>query len=70
VPKSLRDAMGLTAGREVDLVYVDGRIEIELAPVAGRVTLEDGWPQLTPDRADLPMLDDQTLRDTIEATRR
>jgi len=70
VPKSLRDAMGLTAGREIDLVFVDGRIEIELAPVEGTITLDDGWPLMSPSRGDLPTLDDRTLRDTIEATRR
>ncbi len=70
VPKSMRDAMGLSAGREIDLAYLDGRIEIDLAPVEGIVTVEDGWPVLTPARSDLPALGDQTLRDTVEATRR
>jgi|APMI01.1.fsa_nt_gi AbrB family looped-hinge helix DNA binding protein len=70
VPKSIRAAMGLSAGREIDLAYVDGRIEIDLAPVEGAATVEDGWPVFTPQRADLPPLDDRTLRDTVEATRR
>lgn len=70
VPKALRDAMGLTAGREIDLAFIDGRIEIELAPIDGTVTVEAGWPRLTPAATDSPTLDDQTVRDTLETTRR
>lgn len=70
VPKALRDAMGLTAGREIDLALVDGRIEIDLAPIDGAVTVEAGWPRFTPATTDSPTLEDQTVRDTLEATRR
>ena len=40
VPKAMRDAMKLEAGRVVDIVFVDGRIEIEPAPA--EVMLEAG----------------------------
>ena len=33
VPKALRDAMGLAAGRTIDMVFTDGRIEIELVAI-------------------------------------
>lgn len=29
VPKKIRDAMGLTAGTPIDIIYEDGRIVIE-----------------------------------------
>jgi AbrB family looped-hinge helix DNA binding protein len=53
VPKAVRDAMGLTAGREIDVVFTDGRIEIELAPAEVRVVDEGGLPRLLPS-AELP----------------
>ncbi len=69
VPKAMRDALGLEAGRALDLVLVDGRIELELAPL--EVTLEqvDGLPLLRP-AGDVPPLTDEMVRRTIEATRR
>lgn len=69
VPKAARDAMGLTAGREVDIVFTDGRIEIELAPADVRVEVVDGLPRLITD-GDLPPLTDDDVRAAIEATRR
>ncbi|HBX81761.1 MAG: AbrB/MazE/SpoVT family DNA-binding domain-containing protein [Actinomycetales bacterium] len=70
LPADVRDALGLAAGSEVDLVLIDGRIEITIAAVEGTVSVEDGWPQLTPTRADQPTLDDQTVQDTIRINRR
>jgi AbrB family looped-hinge helix DNA binding protein len=69
VPKSIRDAMGLQAGREVDIVFTDGRIEIETAPA--RVHLERKGKVLVvvPDE-DLPDLTEEVVRDTLESTRR
>lgn len=69
VPKPVREAMGLTAGREVDLVFTDGRIEIELAPAEVVVETGDGWPRVMP-VGDLPALTDEEIRDTVESTRR
>lgn len=69
VPKSVRDAMGLTAGRQIDVVFTEGRIEIELAPAEVSVEVEGGLPRIVPaDR--LPELTDEQVRDTLEATRR
>jgi AbrB family looped-hinge helix DNA binding protein len=69
VPKALRDAIGLTAGRVIDLVYADGKIEIEVAPAEVAVDTSDGLPKIVPS-AELPPLSDDAVRDTIEATRR
>ncbi len=69
VPKSVREAMGLSAGREIDVVFTDGRIEIELAPVEVELELGTGLPRARA-REDLPPLTDDQIRDTLEATRR
>ena len=69
VPKAMRDAMKLEAGRVVDIVFVDGRIEIEPAPA--EVMLEAGGelPVLRP-VAELPPLTDAEVREALDATRR
>lgn len=69
IPKAVRDAMGLAPGREVDIVFTQGRIEIELAPALVHVESVDGLPLLVPDEQ-LPELTDDQLRDTLESTRR
>ncbi|WP_067436165.1 AbrB/MazE/SpoVT family DNA-binding domain-containing protein [Nocardioides jensenii] len=69
VPKAVRDAMGLSAGRKIDVVFTDGRIEIELAPAEVEVTTERGLPRVV-SRDPLPELSDDLVRDTLEATRR
>jgi len=70
VPKSVRDAMGLTAGRQIDVFYTDGKIEIEVAPAEVEVELaEDGLPRVLY-RGEVPPLTDEIVRATIEATRR
>jgi len=69
VPKPIRDALGLAAGREIDVAHVDGRIEIELAPVLVEVETGDGLPRLRPLRA-VPDLTDEQVRSTVESTRR
>lgn len=72
VPKALRDAMGLSAGRKVDVVYTDGRLEIEIAPA--EVDIEppgegEVLPRVVP-REKLPPLTDEIIRATLESTRR
>lgn len=69
VPKSLRDAMGLVPGKAVDIVFTDGRIEIELAPAEVHVEAEDGFPRVVADEQ-LPPLTDEQIRETLESTRR
>lgn len=69
VPKAAREAMGLSAGREVDIVFTNGRIEIELAPAEVLLDNSDGLPRLTSLGA-LPPITDDEVRETIEGTRR
>jgi AbrB family looped-hinge helix DNA binding protein len=70
LPADMRDAMGLSAGREIELALIDGRIEITIPSIEGSVTVVDGWPLFTTDHADQPALNDQTLHDTIRIIRR
>lgn len=69
VPKALRDAMGLTPGQVVDVVFSDGRLEIEVAPIDAHVQERKGLPVIVPDSAP-PPLDPELVRQTLEATRR
>ena len=69
VPKPVRDAMGLTAGTAIDVVYTDGRIEIGLAPADVTIDTDDGMPRLLPNER-LEDLTDEQVRDALEATRR
>jgi AbrB family looped-hinge helix DNA binding protein len=69
VPKAIRDAMGLKAGREVDIVFTDGRIEIEIAPARVHLERRGKVMVLVPDE-DLPELSADVVRDTLESTRR
>lgn len=69
VPKAVREAMGLTAGRAIDVVFTDGRIEIDLAPAEVTVEVEGGLPRLLPNDR-LEQLTGEQVRDVLEATRR
>lgn len=69
MPKALRDAMGLVAGRKIDMVFTDGRIEIELAPMEVELESKGRLPRLVA-TSDQPELTDQQVRDALEATRR
>lgn len=70
VPKALRDSMGLTPGRQLDITFTDGRLEIELAPALTHVeTSANELPRIVADEA-LPPLSDDIVRATLETTRR
>ena len=49
VPKAMREAMRLEPGRAVDIVFTDGRLEIELAPAKVHVERRGSLPVLVPD---------------------
>lgn len=68
VPKAIREAMGLTPGRKVDIVFANGRIEIEAAPVELEVIDDDGLPVI---RAleEFPEPDPDIARATLEQLR-
>jgi AbrB family looped-hinge helix DNA binding protein len=68
VPKSLRDAMGLTAGVELDVMFTDGHLEIDFAPATVEID-QTGLPRLLAD-GDMPPLDEAVVRATLEGSRR
>jgi AbrB family looped-hinge helix DNA binding protein len=69
IPKTLRDVMGLVPGRAVDIVFVDGHLEIEAPPARVHVEVDDGLPRLVADEQ-LSPLTVAEVRDTLDATRR
>jgi AbrB family looped-hinge helix DNA binding protein len=69
LPVALRKRLGLLGGQTVEIRERDGRIEIE--PTSTEMTLEDrGQGLVAVPEGDLPPLDDETVRDTIERVRR
>ena len=69
IPKAMRDRLGLSPGRAVEVRERDGRIEIEPAPSAMSLVQRRGGPVAVPDE-DLPPLTDAMVRAAIEGTRR
>lgn len=69
VPKALREAMRLQPGQLVDIVFTDGRLEIEVASTPVTLEDEDGFPVLVP-QEEVPPLTTATVREVLEATRR
>ena len=69
LPVALRNRLGLRGGQTVEIRERDGRIEIE--PASTEMTLEDrGEGVVAVPEGDLPALDDETVRETIERVRR
>jgi AbrB family looped-hinge helix DNA binding protein len=69
IPKALRDALGLSAGRELELTLRDGRLEIEPAPTQVRLERRGSGLVAVPEEP-LPPLTAEQVRDTVERTRR
>jgi AbrB family looped-hinge helix DNA binding protein len=69
IPKSLRDRLGLTGGQTVEIHERDGFLQIGPAPTPVRLEAKDGVLTAVPDRP-LPVLDAETVRDTLENVRR
>src|SRR5688500_219385 len=69
LPVALRNRLGLRGGQTVEIRERDGRIEIE--PASTEMALEDrGEGVVAVPEGDLPALDDETVRETIERVRR
>jgi AbrB family looped-hinge helix DNA binding protein len=68
VPKALRDELGFTAGTELDVEAVDGRLEVR---VPSRVRIEDGpyGPRLVAE-GDEPRLTVEQVRGLVDRARR
>ncbi len=60
--------MRLVPGQAIDIVFTDGRLEIEVPATPVDLT-DDGLPSAVP-TASLPQLTADTVREVLEATRR
>lgn len=69
IPKELRDRLGLSHGRPVDIRERDGRIEIEPAITAMNLVSRPGGCVAVPEQ-ELPPLTDEMVRDALERVRR
>ena len=69
IPKSMRDALGLVGGQQVEVVSVDGHLEIDVPPTAMRLERHAGVLVAVPEH-DLPVLTADDVRQTLEGVRR
>ncbi|MGB3733204.1 AbrB/MazE/SpoVT family DNA-binding domain-containing protein [Microbacterium sp.] len=69
IPKPVRDAMGLRPGTPLTVDFIDGRIQIEYAPVDVDVDTSEALPRIVP-RGNAEPLDDDAVRHVLERTRR
>lgn len=69
VPKEIRERLGLRPGTQVDLVEVDGVLEISPSVTDMRVVERDGAFVLEADEQ-MPTLTAEQVRTVMESTRR
>jgi AbrB family looped-hinge helix DNA binding protein len=69
VPKSLRDALGLMPGQDLDVEVRDGRLEIEVPPTPMRLERRGDMMVAVPEEP-LPELTADDVRATLEQIRR
>jgi AbrB family looped-hinge helix DNA binding protein len=69
IPKSLRDEAGLEEGAEVEIVFRDGRNEIEPATAAMCVVKRDPGAAIDAE-GEMPLLTSDAVRDVLERTSR
>jgi AbrB family looped-hinge helix DNA binding protein len=69
IPKSLREAIGLGDGGEIEIQLVDGALLVAPPTVRKRIEERDGRATIVPEQ-DLPPLADQVVRDVLDAVRR
>lgn len=68
VPKSLRDALGLRPGAQLEISARDGRLELEPQATPMELVCRDGvWTAVTVE--DLPTLTTDHVRAVLEQTR-
>jgi hypothetical protein len=65
----IRDATGLKARQEIDIVFADGRIEIELPPVRVHIEKRGRVAVIVSDQ-EMPELTEDIVRETLESVRR
>ncbi len=69
VPKSLRDALSLRAGQELDIRIADGRITIEV-PATEMSLIDNGDGVVAITNRVMPSLTADMVRDVLEQIRR
>jgi AbrB family looped-hinge helix DNA binding protein len=69
IPKSLRDAIGLGDGGEVEIELTDGALLVGPPTVRKRIEDRDGRATIVADEA-LPPLTDRIVRDVLDSGRR
>lgn len=69
IPKALRDKLGLTGGRAVEVREREGRLEIDALPTPMKLLRRGRMRVAVPGRK-LPALTDDIVRDTLERIRR
>jgi AbrB family looped-hinge helix DNA binding protein len=69
IPKSLREAIGLGDGGEIEIQLVDGALLVAPPTVGKRVETRDGRATIVAEE-DLPPLPDRVVRDVLDAVRR
>ena len=69
IPKTLRDRLGLTAGAEMEITERDGVLELRPRPLEVQLVEGPNGVVATADR-ELPTLDAETVRATLDNVRR
>jgi AbrB family looped-hinge helix DNA binding protein len=69
IPKSLREAIGLGDGGEIEIQLVDGALLVSPPTVRKRIEDRDGRATIVAEE-ELPALTDQVVRDVLDAVRR
>ena len=69
IPKSLREAIGLGDGGEIEIQLVDGALVVAPPTVRKRIEEHDGRATIVAEE-ELPPLPDQVVRDVLDAIRR
>lgn len=70
VPKAFRDELGLQGGVELEIVLVDGHIEIEPAPTPMRLVQDEHGHWVAEADRPMPPLTQEMVREVLEQIRR
>jgi AbrB family looped-hinge helix DNA binding protein len=69
VPKPLRDELGLQSGQLLELEVIDGRLQVEIAPLDIHLKRRRHGPVAVA-QENMPTLTADMVRQTLERTRR